>query len=364
MTLTAIKRPCDIVEPELDQDVIFKQIHSRMTLQEMAKAKKVDYTRYAKYLIDDENYINCQYLLRNWHVAMRTHGADVTISDLRFAEMTFYTWLCGKTYERPIIIAAPPAFGKSTMLSVFLRYMVRKYKTFGAVVVKEKIEDLERLAHEINNDTVSEDGTVFRRNNYAYLIQGYDSNIMTRTEYVEQFKTQEKYPILLLTQKMLELQTLRGNLKKFNTFSRDTISQNDYPRRLLLIDEKPSLTVSRTLTTVQLNSLVDEIRSISIGASGKVQKYVSSTLEVINELRSVMENTRDMETYKLSPLRPRYKLHYKLLRDINKVGRTKTLENLKAFERAVAGGGIFNISKDGAVKLVTDTKIILPVHNI
>ena len=122
---------------------------------------------------------------------------------------------------------------------------------------------------------------------------------------------------------MLELQTLRGNLKKFNIFSRDENNQNDYPRRLLLIDEKPSLTVSRTLTTVQLNGLVDEIRSISIEASGRVQKYVGDTLKVINDLRAVMENTQDMKTYKMQPLKPGYKLHYKLLRDINKVGRTK-----------------------------------------
>jgi hypothetical protein len=338
-------------------DDIFKCINPDMTLQEMSKAKKVNYLKYAKFVVDDDTYITNEALLRNWHVEMREHGAEVSLNDLRFAEITFYTWLCGKTYERPIIIAAPPAYGKSTMLSVFLRYMVRKYPTFGAVVVKEKIEDLEQLAHEINTDKVSDDGMVFRRNNYAYLIKGYDADIMSRAEYVEQFKTQEKYPVLLLTQKMLELQTLRGNLKKFNTFSRDGNSQNDYPRRLLLIDEKPSLTVSRTLTTVQLNNLVDDIRSISIEASGKVQKYVGDTLDVINELRAIMENTQDMKTYKMSPLKPGYKLHYKLLRDINKIGKTKILENLRAFERAVSGGGIFNISKDGIVKLVTTQKL-------
>ncbi|MDY0409957.1 hypothetical protein [Paracerasibacillus soli] len=76
---------------------------------------------------------------------------NITPSQSEFATMTFNTWLRDRRIDKPVIIAAPPAFGKSAMMSMFLRVMCANFPdTFGAVVVKERLDDLKELRDEIN----------------------------------------------------------------------------------------------------------------------------------------------------------------------------------------------------------------------
>src|SRR5690606_2536767 len=106
-------------------------------------------------------------ITNQWRLELiQKYGAyNITPQESEFATMTFNAWIRDKQIDKPVIIAAPPAFGKSAMLSMFLRMMCVNYPdTFGAVVVKERLEDLEALRDEINTAC-----GVAR----AFLIRGY-----------------------------------------------------------------------------------------------------------------------------------------------------------------------------------------------
>src|SRR5699024_8496673 len=144
---------------------------------------------------------------------------NVTPKEAEFATMTFNAWLRDRALDRPLVLAAPPAFGKSAMLSMYLRMMTCNFPdTFGAVVVKERLEDLEQLQREINESCGTE---------RAFLIRGYsnekddDGNVMSRLEYSEQFHKQREYNVLLMTTKQLERQAMRDNLEAFTSFEAD-----------------------------------------------------------------------------------------------------------------------------------------------
>src|SRR5699024_4256053 len=111
----------------------------------------------------------------------------------------------------------------------------------------------------------------------AFLIRGYsnekddDGNVMSRLEYSEQFHKQREYNVLLMTTKQLERQAMRDNLEAFTSFEAD--DKRLQRRSLLLIDEKPSLVLSHTLTTRNLNDFMSDVYEISRDVRGKVKPY-------------------------------------------------------------------------------------------
>jgi hypothetical protein len=285
-----------------------------------------------------------------WDMTMREYGAELDGIDVGFAYQTFFTWSQPGVLDLPVIVGATPGFGKSTMLSTYLRHMVRKHPdTFGAIVVKERLDDMDRLADEINSDG-TEQPALLRRNNYAYVIRGYDENEMTREHYEEQFTTQAQYNVVIMTTKQFELQALKDNLGAFGRF-RDGRGSNK-PRRLLLVDEKPSLIVSHRLDYEQLNTLKADILQASHEATGKRQAYVNKTFDVINELSGVIEQTDETGRHKLEPLKPGYMLPRKLLANFGEVYGVEKLQVLRSFERAVGYGGEIN-AFNGRVSIVS-----------
>jgi len=137
-------------------------------------------------------------LVFDWAIELGKHGHTPKPNENLFAYNTFKLWQQSGVLDLPVIVGAQPGFGKSTMLTVYLRYMVRNYPdTFGAIIVKERIEDMKRLADEVNGDKV--DGPLFRQDKYAYFIQGFDEDQMTREHYEEQFTVQSNYNVVIMT---------------------------------------------------------------------------------------------------------------------------------------------------------------------
>lgn len=296
-------------------------------------------------------------LIAAWVRELVRHGSTIpTLPDITFAQGVFAAWKRSDTLDRPAIVAAPPGFGKSTMLSAFLHNMVRNSApAFGAIVVKERLADVKALAAYINEDYA--EGPLVRRHSYAYFIEGYDEDAMDREQYAAQFTTQANYPVVIMTTKQFELQVLKGNISAFHAFiDEDKVSR---PRRTLLIDEKPILTVSYALTENEINQLLEDIRVAGVRANSKLKLFYRTARDRIVKLRDQYETTDTVERVsRLQPVDRMYLLPRDLLNQFTAVHSddiTK-LARLRALEHVIRYGGIFSITH-GAVNVQSARKM-------
>jgi len=275
----------------------------------------------------------------------RHNAYNITPSETEFATMTFNAWLRDKAIDKPVIIAAPPAFGKSAMLSIYLRMMTFNFPdTFGAVVVKERLDDLRVLRDEIN------EACGVKR---AFLIEGYDKENMTRLDYEEQFYKQREYNVLLMTTKQLERQSLRDNLESFTSF--ETEAGKLQRRSLLLIDEKPSLILSHTLSARNINEFMSDVLEISRDNRGKLKSYYNRVRQVVEEVRSLLESP-ETETGEFMPTDRSFKMPVRLVRDFAERYGHDQMATLRAVERVINAGGEYSTYE--GVGIVTSTHTI------
>lgn len=256
---------------------------------------------------------------------------NVTPSEAEFATMTFNAWLRDQTVDKPVIVAAPPAFGKSSMLSMYLRMMTSNFpNTFGAVVVKERLDDLIALRDEINEECGKD---------RAFLIRGYDPEAMTRLEYGEQFHKQREYNVLLMTTKQLERQSLRDNLEAFTSFEADDFKLQR--RSLLLIDEKPSLVLSHTLSARNLNVFMSDVLEVSRDRHGKLKPYYNRVRQVVDDLREKLENP-ETPAGMFKPIDNRFRMPIQLVRDFGDNYGHNEMATLRSVEKVINVGGEYS----------------------
>ncbi|MFC0300139.1 hypothetical protein ACFFIS_04785 [Virgibacillus soli] len=270
---------------------------------------------------------------------------NITPSQSEFATMTFNTWLRDRRIDKPVIIAAPPAFGKSAMMSMFLRVMCANFPdTFGAVVVKERLDDLKELRDEIN------EACGIKR---AYLIEGYDKEVHSRLDYEDQFVNQREYNVLLMTTKQLERQSLRDNLESFTSFETDAGKLQR--RSLLLIDEKPSLVLSHTLSARNLNEFMSDVLEISRDNKGKLKSYYNRVRQIVEEVRAKLEG-QEIEAGAFPAVDRRFKMPVRLVRDFAEAYGHEQMATLRAVERVINTGGEY--SEYNGIGIVTNTHTI------
>lgn len=287
-------------------------------------------------------------MARLWQCHIKsTSGVKPSENDFLYTKEVFYYWQQTSTIARPVIVAAPPAFGKSTMLSVFLRRMcMLKPDSFSAIVVKERVEDVEAIVKEINSGIIG--------GKYAYGIRGFDEEVITREEYDDQFSEFIFYNVVVMTTKQFELQTLKKKLSNFTPFT--NAYGRDNPRRLLLIDEKPSLVINHGLTTREVSNFLSDVQQASYARNGKLQPYYAKTYEIVTEMRAILESGEDMPARKFPALRPGYRVPRQMERDYAQVHGHAQMSLLRAFERIASYGGMYDL-KNG-IGTVTTTQVV------
>ena len=286
-----------------------------------------------------------------WELALQSQSVTTKESETVFTANVFYAMQQPRNEHdlKPVIVAAPPAFGKSTMLPVYLRYMCENSpNTFGAIVVKERLEDVRQLVDQINGY----DGAMSKRR--AIGIIGYNSDLITREQYEEQFRDQVNYPIVVMTTKQLELQTLKGQLDNFIKFY--DAEGYKHMRNLLLIDEKPSLILNHMLTVRGLSDFLADVQAAGRVVAGKVQPYYRKVKPVVDKLRDILESPSDDMPKDFPAIDPTFRLPIRLEQDYARTHGHEQLKLMRAFERVVRYGGVYSeIRGEGSV---TTTQVI------
>ncbi len=305
---------------------------------------------------EQERFINCENLVKLWTKELNRHDKEPSVDDMAFVYELFYSWQKPDKLERPVIVQAQPGFGKSVALKVYLRYMTRHDPLFGAVIVKEKLEDLEEVRDYINLDYIEGgNNTVFKNSNYAYLIYGYDYTKMTKEWHSKQFITQINFPVVLMTTKQFQLQAQKKNLGEFKEFIRHDKAKSS--RDLMIVDERPEFTVEHRLDTDKLSDILNDIRKISKQANGKVQNYYKKMKKYVDKIRDRMENVTSDGVFELEPLENIYNLPVYLLRDFKNYATNEQLTNVKALEHIIQNGGLFSLNNYGEVIISATQRI-------
>src|SRR5690606_404324 len=249
------------------------------------RPKQMDNETYS--LLVGESYLNedCLVMGEMFEDIMYQRGLEVTDEQAEFTMGMFHLWTSENSMNRPVIVNSPCGSGKSTMIDVFASVMAHNHEnTFGCVIVKDKLEQIEATVHNINK-------TVGRQ--VAYGLQGYNPNLISKEDYQQQFKEQLEFPILVITQSMLNRKANAGNLESLATFyNEEGFKQR---RTQLLIDEKPQLVSTFTFNEKTLHDLLLDVKKVT-GGKGN-QRFQT----VFKQLRRKLEN-HDQQTSIMQPI--------------------------------------------------------------
>gem|GEM_PF-2276777 len=165
--------------------------------------------------------------------------------------------------EKPIVIPLETGLGKSTMIEEFLKFKLNTDGNFGAIVVKERIEDI--LALEANLKGKAKAIYSFYP---EYCIRGYKEyqrivckNCKAECRIKKALTEQKNYPVLLMSSERFRLEMLyRNQLKDFLTFF--DVNGIEHKRSILIIDEKPPLAVNRPITRNDIRKVYEAIKNI------------------------------------------------------------------------------------------------------
>lgn len=300
--------------------------------------------------IESHRGIDVDIMLADFDRLMKSRGHTLTIHDLTYAYWTLSAFITPEPMTRPGVIAAPCGFGKSTLLEVFVRYMVRKYpETFGCIVIKDKRDEVDAFVTAINLDKIGS-GILNRRHKYAFGIYGYRAEEMSRRDYYQQFTEQENYPVAVMTKEMWARQSNVRNTDRFQNFR---INVREKRRRtLLLIDERPNLVSTYDFTAVNLSELIETVRQVSYLAWSKDAPYYADFEAQVRSLRMFLEGYRDDDRMRehITPIDPHYRIPADLRRDWATFYNGDTYDALGLFETAIQRGGILAVRK-GAARL-------------
>ena len=301
--------------------------------------------------------VDALWMLRNFLYEMAYRGLTLDMNAMGYAATTFEMWSRFEPMALPGIIAAPPGFGKSTMLEVFLDYMTDAYPdTFGAIVVKEKREQVMELVNALNRYGEKK----------AYGIYGKDFDGIDDFDYRTQFTEQEKYPILVITKAMFEVRSSNRTLRRLMYF--EDWEGRTRRRTHLFIDERPELIKTFEVTPEQLTSLLKEVRRVMLKRKRRLPRHYKRVLDTVDELRGKLEKHRTDKQFheELEPIDERFRIPQDLRKawmreyDNRKPGEEPAVEYfmLDMFESAVRLGGIVKLDeRNGTVRLTVGHRL-------
>jgi hypothetical protein len=292
-------------------------------------------------------------VVSEFKAALLARGHDVSQDDADFARLITSSWLSNRRLDNPIVFAADCGFGKSTLLKTFLRYMTENDPHFGAIVVKQKRDEVEELTVAINENK-TEDGCEKVRHRRAFAIRGYDPLRMTYKSYRRQFRMQAYYPVVIMTAEMFARQSTMQLLDRFNSFYDGNNRRR--PRRLLLIDERPVITRNYTMSVEDINRLIDDVRDVTFRRNdGKEGAYFRGFLAYAQRLRHELETCEGKS--RIESIDFDYFLPDDLRKDWCDIYEGEHFDALSTFESTIRFGGTIAIRRGGKPTITVSHRV-------
>lgn len=314
-------------------------------LTEIANKNEVD-----KMFSETSNDTKAILMAHTFEGTMKSRGINITIDELNFSRVSYMAWNYQAPLQSPIAWGAPAGFGKSTMLETWVAFNGNSNDVlWGAIVVKPKREHVIEFCESVNRST---DGKLT-----ASPILG-KTNGMTEEAYLQQFKDQERAPVLVMTHKMFEILVSQNKLISFTTWIDS--EGNSRRRTNLFIDERPAFTETPKLTTTKIERLTELVRAVSMASNDFHKGYVAEIDIVAEKLKEQLKRHIEKagrQTFKVGATDPLFTIPTELYYDWLKYSDvTKGDYNLLGlFEEAVRRGGTCESNKLGVGLMVGRT---------
>ena len=207
------------------------------------------------------------------------------------------TPVSAKERKVPTVIPAIPGLGKTTFIVEYLQYQLERDPDFGAVVVVERQETIDRIVDEIGRQ-------------WAYGMKGYEKDYCAmkyptykhsqckacdnyKCRVKRNFVEQEKFRVVVISQKRLfdmsDKDDLLGGLR-FWRRAKDTWNLKEcrrnyekLARELLLIDEKPTLLENIPTDIGMWDDLIASVNEYLPAFNDEIENAVSSVRDLYNK---------------------------------------------------------------------------------
>lgn len=304
--------------------------------------------------LDMQRSLDVDNVLAEFGGVMKKRGHTLTVHDLTYAYHTLSLWIRHEPMTYPVVIAAPCGFGKSTLLEVYIRYMVRMYPdSFGCIVIKDKRMEVAEFVDAINLDNLGGNAILFRKNRFAFGIRGFKYGEITKHEHRAQFSKQMEYPVVVMTKEMWARQSSANNTSQFLSYR---LRNGETARRIhLFIDERPNLVSTFEFTPAKISEIIQDVRHIVHHTYGKDTPYYREFRKSVETLRAQLERYRDVAEMRetIAPLDPYFTLPNTIRRDWAQNYEGDDYEALGLLENAMRYGGIVSVSGGKAVLTVS-----------
>ncbi|MFH1728623.1 MAG: hypothetical protein ABIA04_09420 [Pseudomonadota bacterium] len=195
------------------------------------------------------------------------------------------------------IIPEHPGSGKSAAI-INLCLQIR-HQNRGAIIVKERKEDLYLLEKDLNNQDhvfcLVGHGDVICEKKILNADKLYSPckgcSIKRCSAHPTKFKEQYKYPILLMTKKRFQIETFSGNgMKNFiNYISGGTKGKREF----LFIDENPDLIANSHFSQEQVINFLSKLGDLF---HGKEESKIPTILNSLNKLNRHIDESKNTNT--------------------------------------------------------------------
>ena len=292
---------------------------------------------------EHERYIN--ELVAKWGEVAKNHNE----LERDFIGRLMHVWQGNAKYDRPILVNAAPGLGKSTSLQTFLHANVRRDMSFGALIVKEKLDDCEALATSINEGASRP---------YAFAIKG-SNKFADKRLYAKQYDDALNYPVVIISTKMLETRAVCGDLiEKLQPFI-NVLGEN-LKRQVLIIDERPAIAQQFSINTDTINAAASALIKAFTHTDEAATATAQRLLTHINALRGYLEDispdsVQPGKPLKLPPFEHGFTIPRATYRAYRKTQNNEQIETLVHLEHIIKNGGFLDIQQ---TPVITDSVVV------
>ncbi|WP_100373399.1 hypothetical protein [Bacillus sp. FJAT-45037] len=293
---------------------------------------------------------NAVHMAHEFEGTLKSHGLEVTIDEINFARASYMAWNYQAPLEKPIAWSAPAGFGKSTMLETWATYNGNSNNVlWGAIIAKPQRKQVIEFCKKVNSST----GGKLTASPLLGRGEG-----MTEEVYLEQFKAQERAPILVVTHKMLELLVSQNKLSNYMEWIDE--EGNTRRRTNLIIDERPTFTETPKLTTTNIERLTELVRSVSMASTEYHKGYVMEIEKVAEKLKAKLKRPIEQggrQTFNIEAIDPLFEVPSELFYDWIKFHEVVSGDYnlLGTFSEAIKRGGTCESNSRGVGLVVGRT---------
>lgn len=280
-------------------------------------------------------------------------GSIVTNENKELLWVSSLTLLGESKSDVPIVIPLEMGLGKSTLIKEFLKYKLKNEDKFGAIIIKERIEEVLELEEEFKGQAKAvfsfhPDYCLEGREKYNRLVCRGCNKLCKMKQAIREY---QEYPVVIMTAERFRLELLYNKGIKDYLFFYD--SKGDKVKRdILIIDEKPPISINKAITIRNMSEILKAFKRADKNSDdyGMVEEFVGDLIRLTYSIITI-ESTNEL----LEPIKPGFTLSNRIRKIFEKCYTGDDTEIIELVASIIEKGGI---TREGKPEFGIEEQII------